>query len=89
MSAKIYKETGTATFDGGTPCYVPPEYLFNLPRGFEGDIWAFGITMLFVFGLIPLPQGKWKIAAVVQDLNVRQKIIDWLKEVREVVKNIP
>ncbi len=45
--------------------------------------------MLFVFGLIPLPQGKWKIAAVVQDLNVRQKIIDWLKEVREVVKNIP
>jgi len=89
VSAKVNEGTELETFNGGTPCYVPPEYLFNSPRGFECDIWAFGITMLFVLGLIPLPQGNWKIASIMQDLDVRQKMIDWLQEVRQVVKAVP
>lgn len=40
-------------FNGGTPCYITPEYVFDGQRGFEGDIWAFGVTMLFVLGLSP------------------------------------
>ncbi len=87
ISAKVYQEP--ETFDGGTPCYKPPEFLFNSPAGFDSDIWAFGVTMLFVFRLIPLPQGNWKIAAVNQDLDVRRKMIDWLHDIRDVVKVLP
>lgn len=87
ISTKVYQKP--ETYNGGTPCYVPPEYLFNLPRGFEGDIWAFGVTMLFVFRLIPLPRANWAIAAVHQDPDVRQKMIIWLRGIRDVVKIIP
>lgn len=38
-------------FNGGTTCYITPEYVFDGQRGFEGDIWAFGVTMFFVLGL--------------------------------------
>lgn len=62
ISAKVDKQPGP--FNGGTPCYIPPESLITLTRGFEADIWAFGITMLFVFRLIPLPDKTWKIADV-------------------------
>ena len=87
ISAKVYQEP--ETFNGGTPCYIPPEFLFNSPRGFDSDVWAFGVTMLFVFGLIPLPHGNWKVAAVNQDLDVHRKMIDWLHGIRQVVKVLP
>lgn len=87
LSAKVHKEP--EPFNGGTPCYIPPEYLFNAPRGFESDIWAFGVTMLFVFRLVPLPQRDWKIAAVNQDLAVRRKMTNWLHDIREIVKILP
>ena len=51
LSVEVYQDP--ETFNGGTPCYIPPEYLIKLPRGSEGDIWAFGVTMLFVLHLIP------------------------------------
>lgn len=41
---------------GGTPWYVPPEYLANGSRGFAGDMWALGITMLYILGQLPLPE---------------------------------
>ncbi|KAL2353620.1 kinase-like domain-containing protein, partial [Cryomyces antarcticus] len=46
-----------------SPCCIPPEYLLDEPeRSLAGDVWAFGVTMLFVSRLMPLPRGAWRIA---------------------------
>ncbi|KAL9591316.1 MAG: hypothetical protein Q9179_007846, partial [Wetmoreana sp. 5 TL-2023] len=87
ISAKTYREP--EYFTGGTPCYVPPEHLIDLPRGPESDIWAFGITMLFVFRQIPLPQGNWKIALLAKDHLVRQSMLDWIRSIRGIVEALP
>ncbi|KAL5344610.1 hypothetical protein ACLOAV_010302 [Pseudogymnoascus australis] len=68
--------------NGGTPWYIPPEYMFDRRRGREGDVWAFGGTMLFVLGLMPLPQKGWKIAEVTLHKEAHDKMLNWLREVR-------
>ncbi|KAI0190139.1 kinase-like domain-containing protein [Xylaria flabelliformis] len=40
---------------GGTPWYVPPEYLQFQERKAPSDVWALGIVMLFVLRQIVLP----------------------------------
>lgn len=58
--------------NGGTPWYVPAEYADvdsqDAARGAPGDVWALGVTMLFVLGLTGLPEldegGEWLIARV-------------------------
>lgn len=58
---------GTKTKDpapsGGTPWYVPPEYLRRGKRGPLGDIFALGVTMLWVLRKCTLPdhQQTWMI----------------------------
>jgi serine/threonine protein kinase len=75
--------------NGGTPCYIPPEYLLDEKRGMPGDIWAFGVTMLFVFGLMPLPRGNWKIADLFQNESVQIKMVGWLRKVKQIEESIP
>lgn len=43
---------------GGTPYYVPPEFIGAKQRGTPSDIWALGITMLYVLGKIPYPDAR-------------------------------
>ena len=74
---------------GGTPHYIPPEYLNAGERGRPADVWAFGITMLFVLGLMPLPHGGWKIADVREETDAQKKMRDWVKQVERIVKSIP
>jgi serine/threonine protein kinase len=40
----------------GSPWYIPPEYAKKGERGAAGDIFALGVVMLFLFGMIPLPE---------------------------------
>lgn len=40
---------------GGTPWFVPTEVLNGGIRGFPGDIWALGVTMLLVLEKVALP----------------------------------
>lgn len=40
---------------GGTPYYIAREYYNNGRRGTTSDIWALGLTMLYVFELIHFP----------------------------------
>lgn len=40
---------------GGTPYYVPPEFIGRKLRGPASDVWAVGITMLYVLRKIPFP----------------------------------
>ena len=75
--------------NSGTPCYVPPEYISTRRRGFPGDIWAFGITLLFAFGLIPLPKGSWKIADVFESKQAFSEMRGWLRRVEQTAENVP
>lgn len=43
---------------GGTPYYIGPEYIGHKLRGASGDVWALGVTMLYVLGRIGLPDAR-------------------------------
>ncbi len=88
IAAKIYNEN-PALFSGGTPCYIPPEQLDNYPRGKEADIWAFGVTMLFVFRCIKLPRGSWLIAAVQKNRTAIQRMRHWLQHILRASETLP
>ncbi|ROW10167.1 hypothetical protein VMCG_01855 [Cytospora schulzeri] len=64
----------------GTPPYAPPEYL-KRRKGMEGDVWALGVTMLFAFGCLPLPDGAWILPEVFEREEVRREMVEWLDEV--------
>lgn len=43
---------------GGTPYYIGPEYMGHKLRGAPGDVWALGVTMLYVLGKIGFPEAR-------------------------------
>lgn len=43
---------------GGTPYYVPPEFIGLKLRGAAGDVYAMGVTMLFVLKKIGFPDAR-------------------------------
>lgn len=43
---------------GGTPYYVPPEFIGAKQRGTPSDVWALGVTMLYVLNKIPYPDAR-------------------------------
>ncbi|KAI1747077.1 kinase-like domain-containing protein [Xylaria castorea] len=53
---------------GGTPWYLPPEFMLNWKlRGPASDIWALGVVMLWVLGHIPFPDGsckEWRVSHI-------------------------
>ena len=61
---------------GGTPFYVPPEYIAVKQRGKPGDVFALGVTMQYLRKLRPLPDaegGDFMIAAIhSQERDMRQ-----------------
>ena len=66
--------TAKAPAGGGTPYYVPPEFIGQKVRGPAADVWALGVTMLYVLRKIPFPDSRarrkhakplyWQIAGV-------------------------
>lgn len=59
---------------GGTPYYVPPEFIGTKSRGPASDVWALGVTMLYVLRKIAFPDSRarrhhlkplyWQIAGI-------------------------
>lgn len=43
---------------GGTPWYVPPEFIAVKQRAAASDVWALGVTMLYVLGRTPFPDAR-------------------------------
>lgn len=43
---------------GGTPFYICPEFIGQKLRGPASDVWALGVTMLYVLGKIGLPDAR-------------------------------
>ncbi|CAG9982282.1 unnamed protein product [Clonostachys byssicola] len=52
--------TKTSSFTGGTPYYIPPEFIGTKIRGPPSDIWALGITVLYLLRKTGLPDGRAK-----------------------------
>ncbi|WYZ36432.1 hypothetical protein EsH8_XIV_000032 [Colletotrichum jinshuiense] len=77
--------TDEKTLPGGTPWYVPPDLITEGRRGLPGDIWALGITMLYVLKKIKLPEksGKaWVIRNVLDRRGKDQKqMIEFLDQI--------
>jgi tRNA A-37 threonylcarbamoyl transferase component Bud32 len=80
---------------GGTEWYIPPEVITNGTSGPAADIWALGITMLFVFKLIPLPGSeagaeRWTIAQLDKKAGIKDRALmrKWLGFVREAKEGI-
>ena len=67
----------------GTPNYVAPEFLHKV-KSAKGDIWALGITMLFAFDYIALPDGEWVLPAVWDEpSDARNEMLLWLSEIEK------
>ncbi|TQV96331.1 hypothetical protein V2A60_003251 [Cordyceps javanica] len=45
---------------GGTPYYIPPEFIGRKVRGPAADVWAMGVTMLYLLRKLPLPESRAK-----------------------------
>ncbi|KAG6006400.1 hypothetical protein E4U21_007066 [Claviceps maximensis] len=43
---------------GGTPYYVPPEFIGTKLRGPPSDVWALGVTMLYVLRKMTFPESR-------------------------------
>ncbi|KAL7821975.1 kinase-like domain-containing protein [Trichoderma gracile] len=59
---------------GGTPYYIPPEFITRKSRGPASDVWALGVTMLYTLRFIKFPDSRarrqhpkplyWQIAQI-------------------------
>lgn len=82
MSSDLKETTAHA---GGSPWYIPPEYVIRGTRGPPGDVFALGVVLLFVLRKIPLPElhrDNWQIADVrkVEGKNTaRDAMNQWLE----------
>jgi serine/threonine protein kinase len=80
--------SGSQFATGGTPCYLAPDAIRH-QRGRPGDLWALGVTMLFVLGFIPLPNRSWDLGGIPFELQQVQKMSEWLGEVRRTRARLP
>jgi len=78
---------------GGTPWYVPPEYIAVKQRGAPSDVWALGVVMLYVLGKTPFPDVRghrahpkhlhWLISKVHQHHRDRNGQADAVSSMRQ------
>ncbi|KAH6705535.1 kinase-like domain-containing protein [Verticillium dahliae] len=83
----------TRIHNGGSPWYVPPDYLTTGERGPSGDVFALGVVMLFLLRKLPLPELRsprlnWIIADVRtpgsgRGEEVREAMSRWQEIVRK------
>lgn len=80
-AALNHKELPADWFNpSGTPPYAPPEYL-QRRKGSAGDVWALGVTMLFAFKYVKLPDGDWILPHTFEDEVVLDEMKGWLSEI--------
>ena len=75
-------------YNGGTPSYIAPEFM-QFERSFPSDIWAFGVTMAFVFRRFPLPTGSWCIADIHGSNEVWHTMSVWIGKIIKMRDRLP
>ncbi|KAH9900082.1 kinase-like domain-containing protein [Xylariomycetidae sp. FL2044] len=83
FGSATYKATTPCS--GGTPWYVPREYLRG-ERGCPSDMFALGVTALYLLRMVPLPdttQPYWKLSMAQSDSSAKEAMQAWLATVRE------
>lgn len=69
----------------GTPWYIPPEFEDDQRCGLAGDMWAFGVTMLYVLKKTQMPEKMTKSWNIRSAKNPKSKdnkqMKQWLKTV--------
>jgi serine/threonine protein kinase len=76
---------------GGTPFYVPMEYLLRSERGPSSDILALAITLLYLLRHIPLPEAterSW-ILAKLSERPEREQMNFWLQKIIQIYRTLP
>jgi len=59
--ASVVDDTELLMQQHGTPGYVAPEILLNLPHGKPGDLWAVGVVVYFILcGYLPFDRDSLK-----------------------------
>jgi serine/threonine protein kinase len=81
--------TSTAC-NGGTPFYVPMEYLIGNERGSGSDVFALAITLLYLLGRIPLPDATERpwIIAKISELSERERMMLWLRKINRITPSL-
>lgn len=91
------RDSGGRYRTGGSPWYIPPEYISEGIRGKPGDIWALGIVMLFTLQKLPLPERRhpkicWWIDNIQKNDNdgdlARNTMRQWLIYIRDVKEGL-
>lgn len=77
---------GDAPSAGGTPWYIPPEFLASGARAAPADVWALGIVVLYLLRKVSLPDaGKdvvaWQIREVGSGHTAAEYMAQWLRRV--------
>ncbi|ORX37157.1 kinase-like domain-containing protein [Kockovaella imperatae] len=67
----------------GTPNYVSPEF-WNRQKDPKNDVWALGITLLFGYRHVPLPDGEWILPHTFEPGPARDGLQSWFNHVAEV-----
>lgn len=74
----------------GTPSYISPDIMLREKRSAPDDIWALGVTMLFVFGFIPLPGHSWVIKKIEErEPKTILAMTRWKLEIRRICQELP
>ncbi|KAL7903682.1 kinase-like domain-containing protein [Trichoderma velutinum] len=78
---------------GGTPWYLPPEFLnIDVEKrycGFPGDIWALGVTILYLLGKCrPEKTKNWRIRKVHEYSPDRMRMESWIRLVAKYRKQL-
>lgn len=77
---------------GGSPWYMPPEWLYKQVHDLSEDVWSLGITMLYVLGKWSLQKRKRSTAKVgvpmtwgtsTKSCESCQRLLGWLTDIGE------
>lgn len=71
---------GSSASTGGTPWYIPREYLTRGRRAAPADVWALGVVVTYLLGHVPLPDSEkqvksWRIRDIALDRGRREPLL--------------